>query len=80
MITLRTTEYTKQDVIFLYNVMKLGLEHSCVMMRDNIENRYFCDDCENRIACREAQSAMHHLLNILSTNQAKQRKRRKKHC
>lgn len=74
MITVRTSTYSKDDLIFLYHVLHTGLERNCRLISNMEDNPIKCKDCKQRIACREAQSAMHHLYSIMLRNEVRKPK------
>ena len=69
MITVRTGAYSKEDLDFLAKVFVTGLEKSCYNYSYGC-NSMVCAECKSRIACKEAQSALHHTLAVLYSKQA----------
>lgn len=69
MITVRTGAYSKEDLDFLSKVLVSGLEKSCYNYSYGC-NTLVCAECKARIACKEAQSALHHTLAVLYSKQA----------
>jgi len=63
MITIRTGSYSKDDVNFLAGVLYDGLSKGCYAIEMKGKGAV-CDECKNRIACNEAQSALHHLYSV----------------
>ena len=63
MITIKSTAYTKEDVIFTINVLGNGLNNLCVNQAVGIVNKGLeCVNCNHKISCTELQSAYYHML------------------
>ena len=69
MITIRTGSYSKDDVIFLVEVLRTGLQKNCFNFPYE-KTSEVCAECRNKIACNEAESALHHMLAIMCSKQA----------
>ena len=61
MITIRTNHYTQEDYLFVAEVLHSGLTHSCFNFTPN-NDANICENCKQRISCKELQSAMHFVL------------------
>lgn len=62
MITIKSTAYTKEDVIFTINVLGNGLHNLCVNQAVGIVHKGLeCVDCNHRISCSELQSAYYYM-------------------
>lgn len=78
MITIRTGAYSDKDVAFLIDVLVDGLRKTCYLFNSdvmvfnplNVAN-YECTECKQKIACKEAQSALHHLISVYCREQTK---------
>lgn len=70
MITIRVGMYTREDSVFVAEVIDRGLAQNCYNYRAGM-NTVVCADCEKRISCKELQSAMHHMLAVNLAKQAK---------
>lgn len=69
MITVRTGKYSLEDLDFLSKVIATGLEKSCYNYNYGCST-IVCNECHAKIACREAQSALHHTLAVLYSKHA----------
>ena len=61
MITIRTNPYTQEDFLFVEQVLHTGLSHSCFNVFGNTDVN-ICENCKQRISCKELQSAMHFVI------------------
>ncbi|MBO7733460.1 MAG: hypothetical protein J6S67_12925 [Methanobrevibacter sp.] len=61
MITIRTNPYTQEDFLFVNQVLHTGLSHSCFNFAYNTDAE-MCNNCKQKISCKELQSAMHFVL------------------
>ena len=69
MITIRTNPYTKEDFLFVEQVLHTGLGHSCFNVFGNTDVE-ICKNCKQKISCKELQSAMHFVLAKIYRNEA----------
>ena len=73
MITIKSTAYTKEDVIFTINVLSEGLCNLCVNKAVGIVNKDLeCVECHHRIACSDLQSAYYYMLAKLTRMDAQE--------
>ena len=70
MITVRTGAYSKEDVGFLAEVLRTGLQKNCFNFPYE-KTSEVCAECRHKIACNEAESALHHVLAVMCSKQAK---------
>lgn len=69
MITVRTGAWTKDDKIFLGEVIDKGLEKCCFAYGTGCQ-KTICQECKNKIACSELKSAMFYIWAILARDEA----------
>lgn len=69
MITVRTGAWTKEDKIFLGDVIDKGLQKCCYAYGTGCQMTV-CKECKNKIACADLRSAMFHIWSILMRNEA----------
>lgn len=69
MITIRTHGYTQEDFLFVEQVLQAGLSHSCFNVFTNTDVS-ICENCKQKISCKELQSAMHFVLAKIYRNEA----------
>lgn len=73
MITIKSTAYTKEDVIFTINVLGNGLSNLCVNQAVGLVNKDLeCVDCNHRISCSDLQSAYYYMLAKLTRMDAQE--------
>ena len=70
MITIRTGAYSNDDLLFLASVLEDGLKKNCFAF-STLNNVHACEECKNKIACREALSALHHVYAVYYNKEAK---------
>lgn len=65
MITLKTGQYSDQNLVTLRDALDAALHNvQCITMFGKPD----CDHCENKRPCRDIQSAIRHLDNIINSN------------
>ena len=69
MITVRTGKWTKDDKVFLGEVIDKGLEKCCFAYGTACQ-KTICQECKNKIACAELKSAMFYIWAILARDEA----------
>ena len=69
MITVRTGKWTKDDKVFLGEVIDKGLEKCCFAYGTGCQ-KTICQECKNKIACAELKSVMFYIWAILARDEA----------
>lgn len=64
MITVRTGSWTKEDKVFLGEVIDKGLEKCCFAYGTGCQ-KTICQECKNKIACADLRSALYHIMSIV---------------
>lgn len=63
MITIKSTSYRKEDVIFVTGVIDRGLCGCCEKYSTyHDKNKIDCERCVNKTACTDLQSAYHYMI------------------
>lgn len=74
MITIKSTAYTKEEVLFAVNVLHDGLQVNCAEFFEEhtVPDEQRCIGCPNKISCTELQSAYLYMLSKFKRMEAEE--------